>query len=244
MIPVLLSLLGTAQAADLHSGGGTAHTLDEAGGKLTLGVFRPWTIRAGKHTDVITTGLIGTILSPRLDVKHQIRAGEDGAIALVGGINMPTFALRLGRGWIYNESDRIPFALIGKLGVLATADITDNLQITGGLDLRIGIPFGAHDLTPRDFFFVDWALAPLSSAPATGVMKVQLDWSASERVHVSTTLMTQITDDNPEFIGRVFVNWGFTSWAAIGAGVFTNHDSRPNGYQHYWLPVGDFQLRF
>lgn len=240
----MIALVAAAFAADLHSGGGTAHTLDEAGGKITLGVFRPWTIRVGKNTDLITTGLIGPILSPRLDVKHQFRSGPDGAIALVGGLNMPTFALRLGRGWIYNESDRIPLAFIAKVGLLATADLNDTLQLTGGIDMRVGAPFGAHDLTPRDFFFIDWALAPLSSAPATSTWKMQLDWTPNRRVHVSTTLMTQFTNEDPEFIGRVFANWGFTDWAALGAGIFTHLDSRPDGYQHYWLPVADFQLRF
>ena len=241
----MIALLSMALAAPaLNSGGGTAHTLDEAGGKLTLGLFRPWTIRAGKNTDLITTGLVGTILSPRVDVKQQLSAGEDGAIALVVGANMPTLALRTARGWLYNDTDDLPFAVIGKLGVLATADIDSKLSITGGIDLRVGIPFGHSSITERDFFFVDWALAPLSDGPITSTWKIQADWDVSERVLVSTTLSTQLSRTGPEFQGRVFALWGFTKWAAIGAGVFTNHDLRPEGYRSYFLPVGDLQLRF
>ncbi len=228
---------------EVGGGGQTAHTLGQSGGTFAAGVFRPWTFAVTERTDLITTGLVGTFLSPRLDVKHAIVRQDDFSVAFEAGFAVPTPALALAEGWLYAGSEPTPFVLIAKAGARVTRDF-DDVRITGTGLLRGG--FATDELTPRDFFFVDWALAPAAEGPLLVVLGGQVDWVPSTRVQVSFSANTQFGGEGRgfELQNRLFGLWGFSEHAALGVGAFSHLDDRPDGYRFYFIPTGDFQVRF
>lgn len=242
MIALWTSLAFAVDGIEVGGGGSTAHTLGESGGTFAAGVFRPWTFAVSERTDLITTGLVGTFLSPRLDVKHGLVRQDDLAVAFEGGIAVPTPALLLAEGWLYTSEEPAPFALIAKAGLRVTGDF-DPVRVTGTALLRGG--FATGDLTPRDFFFVDWALAPAAEGPVLAVLGAQVDWVPSTRVQVSLSATTQLGGEGVfELQNRLFGLWGFSEHVALGAGAFSHLDARPDGYRFYFIPTGDLQVRF
>lgn len=246
MTVVVMLTLGTAAHAvdgiEVGGGGGTAHTLGESGGTVAMGVFRPWTYAVSERTDLITTGIIGTILAPRLDVKHAVVRQESLSVALEGGVTVPWPALRLARGWLYTEREGTPFALIAKAGARVTADAS-HVRVTGSVFLRGG--FATGELTPRDFYFVDWALAPAAEGPLLVTVGAQGDWLPTSRVQLSLGATAQFGGEGVfELQCRAFALWGFSEHAAVGAGYAGQLDARPDGYRFYAVPTGDVQVRF
>jgi hypothetical protein len=246
MIGLLLASQAFAvDGIEVGGGGGTAHTLGESGGTFAAGVFRPWTFAVSERTDLITTGLVGTFLSPRLDVKHAVVRNDGLSVAFEAGFAIPSPALALAQGWLYAASEPTPFAFIGKAGARVTGDLDRvPLRITGTALLRGG--FATAELTPRDFFFVDWALAPAAEGPFLFVMGGQVDWVPSTRVQVSFSATTQFGGEGRgfELQNRLFGLWGFSEHMALGVGAFSHLDERPDGYRFYFIPTGDFQVRF
>ena len=241
MISALLMTTAVA-APSLDTGAGTARTLGQADGRFAFGVFRPWSLALGERTELSTTGLIGTFIAPRLDVKQQLARTEDSALALVAGVAVPMTSLRLSKGWLYPDDAVIPFSAIGKLGILASVEL-DRLRVTAGADLRVGATAGPSSLSRRDLFFFDWAMAPLQEGPVTSTLKLQLDYHPTDRWLVTAELATQLVGTRPQYLGRVFGLWGFSGWGALGAGVFTNHIPRDLGYESYFIPGADLQFR-
>lgn len=245
MIALILALSASAHAVDgieVGGGGGTAHTLGESSGTVALGVFRPWTLAVNERTDLITTGIIGTLLAPRLDVKHALVREEDLAVAIEGGVAVPSPALRLARGWLYTESEGTPFALIARAGARVTGDV-EHFRLTGSAFLRGG--FATSELTPRDLYFVDWALAPAAEGPVLVTVGAQGDWLPTSRIQLSLGATVQLGGEGVvELQNRAFALWGLSEHAALGAGYFSHLDARPDGYRFYAIPTGDLQLRF
>jgi hypothetical protein len=251
----MIALLAAAFAAPVLDTGNTAHTLSQADSKLTVGVFRPLSIRVSDRTDLITTGVLGSLVSPRLDVKHRLvtqgpveAEGEEPrsnplTVSLIGGLNVPTPILTLGKGWIFGADDKIPLAFQAKVGVLASRQI-QRVRLTGGAELRAGAALGENDLTPRDFFFLDWALAPLVEGPVAGRFKLQADLQPVDPLLFTVELHMQITPVSTEFVSRWWAMAALGDHTAIGAGIYTQLDQRPNGLKSYFVPGADFQLRY
>ncbi|MBX2799145.1 MAG: hypothetical protein KTR31_15840 [Myxococcales bacterium] len=243
MIALFLSTSALAvDGIEVGGGGGTAHTLGESGGTVALGIFRPWTLALNERTDLVTTGIVGTILAPRLDVKHALVREETLSVAVEGGVAVPSPALRLARGWLYTETEGTPFALIARAGVRVTGD-AEHFRLTGSVFLRGG--FATGELTPRDLFFLDWALAPAAEGPVLATVGVRGDWLVTSRTQLSLEATVQLGGEGVvELQNRAFALWGFSEHAALGAGYFSHLDARPDGYRFYAIPTGDVQLRF
>lgn len=242
----MIALLAAALAAPALESGNTANTLSQADSKVTFGVFRPLAIRISDRTDLITTGVLGSLVSPRLDVKVRLAAqGEEDplTVSFVGGLNVPTPILTLAKGWTQGVDDRIPLAFQAKVGLLASRQI-QRLRLTGGASLRAGAALGANDLTPRDFFFLDWALAPLVDGPVAGHFKLQADLNPIDALLFTVELHLQATPQSTELVSRWWVNWGVSDHLALGGGIHTQLDDRPNGYKHYFIPGADLQFRY
>ncbi len=242
----MIALVVTALAAPALESGNTAHTLAQADGKLSFGVFRPWSIRIDERTDLITTGLLGSFLAPRVDLKRQLHAPTDElpvTLSLLVGADSPTPIANLSRGWLYGKEDRLPFALQVKAGLLVSRQ-WGRVRLTTGATLRAGFSTGPNDYTPRDFFFIDWVLAPLVEGPVALRLKLQGDWSATEALLFTGEIHGQLTQESFEIATRWFAAWGITDHLALGVGVATHLDRRPNGYRHYIAPLADLQFRY
>lgn len=253
----MIALLATALAAETNAttlelrspvleSGNTAHTLAQADSKLTAGVFRPIAIRLNDRTDLVTTGVIGSLVAPRVDLKRRLLTQSEEqplTTSLVVGLNVPTPALGLTGGWLYSESDALPLAVQAKAGVLASRQI-ERFRLTLGAELKLGVPFGANDYTPRDLWFFDWAMAPISEGPVAAHLKVQGDLLAIKSLLFTVELHLQANGASTEFVSRWFALFAATDHLAIGAGYFTHLDQRHDGYHHLFVPGADVQLRF
>ncbi|MCB9671956.1 MAG: hypothetical protein H6736_12965 [Alphaproteobacteria bacterium] len=242
----MIALVSLALGAPALESGNTAHTLAQADSKLTLGVFRPWSFRVDEKTDLVTTGVIGSLVAPRLDVKRRIYTqGDDVPLtaSFVAGVNSPTPVLNLAKGWVQGTADRLPFAMQLKAGLLASRQ-AGRARLTMGAELKVGVATGANDYTPRDLYFMDWALAPLVEGPIAAHLKLQGDLLATDSLLFTAELHLQATGSSTELASRWFALWGFSDHAAVGAGYFTHLDLRPDGYHHYFVPGADFQLRY
>lgn len=241
----LLTSLAFADGPALHSGN-TARTLSQSDSKLTVGVFRPLSIRVSDKTDLTTTGVLGSLLSPRLDVKHRLWTQSDERpvhLSFVGGATVPTPVLGLSKGWLYTEDAALPFAMMLKAGLLATRDV-GKAQITVGAELRAGFAAGDNDFTPRDLFWYDWSMAPISEGPVVGHFKVQADFAPADRLLLNAELHLQTGAGGTEMATRLFGTWAASDHVALGLGWYTLLDQRPDGYAFHYLPGADVQLRY
>lgn len=229
----------------LHNGGGTPFLYGADGGRVAFGVFQPVVLGLSDRVDLSTSGL-ATLVAPRADLKLLVAEGGDDdvgtGLAVTVGLGMPTPGLRLLRGFLFQESATIPYALVGKAG--ATAGLRAGRTTVGlGAELRAAVDTGPDDLRPTGLWFFDPMLAPLSEGPVAAVRGVCAVSLLQDDLLVKSDAHVQFGGQGTDAVGTMLIAWRPVPAFALAAGVAGTVESGDDGVDGWGVPIGDLWLR-
>lgn len=128
--------------------------------RASIGVFAPLTLRLADGVELRGHPLV-FLVAPNavLRVEHA----DLGGFRIAGeyGLSIPTFGMRLARGYLFSTAARIPVMAIPSLGVVASRGDPSGTVWSLSADVALRVRFGRDDLTPMD------APAPLEMVFAT-----------------------------------------------------------------------------
>ena len=238
------TLLGASPAqaqpstAPLTGFAGHAETLGRGNG--IVGVFRPLTIAASDKVDLSTSGL-ASLVAPRLDAKVNLIRDFGGAVAVTGGVGVPTVGLRLLRGTVLPSDPTLtvgPGVVVkgGIVGTLRNGDSATSL----GVELRTGGHTGT--LGAVDLPFVGQSLAPFLEGPVLRWRWVT-DIALRRNLVFTNDLAIQVGAGGPDALWRTFLLGG-TNHVAAGVGWAIADEELGWGRDSLGFPLADVQARW
>ena len=219
------------------------------------GNTRPWVLEEGEveygSTDGLRMGLgagrevitggLSSLVSPELMVSQNLLEGESFALAVHGGLGVPTFGLRLVQGMWFPGDVEIPWAVVGAAGVSA-AVTGKTLVYSGSVHARVGLPQDTGML-PMDHPWLDSNVVPLTEG-----------WGLTTRVRIAWLPKVggwEVSGDGriqwvggPDLGGRLLVHRGVTDHWALGLGVSGALDTMTDGPHGDVVPILDFKGRW
>ena len=243
MISVLwLSVALAGDDAGLQTGLGTPYTIGDGHG--AVGVFSPLVIGLGERTDLTTSGW-ASLVAPRVDLKHRLTDGDGVAVAVLGGLGVPSLGLSLLQGTILSSDPKQPVgaAAVFKAGVLAgvqPGDFTLSIGVEGRASLR-GAGWG---LESPGWFWLDPMLAPLTEGPVVRTRWV-VDWLPDPtRFAVRLDGWVQLGGLGPDWTQRLLLQYALGRNTAIGVGYAVAWERFAWGRDHQVQPLVDLRFRW
>lgn len=246
MISLLLSLCAASASEappSLRTGAGTPWT--EERGELSAGVFAPIRFGVGDGWELETTGLLGSLLSPRIAVKHTWINGEHLALGWTAGVTVPTLALRLLRGTAFPSETQIGLAAIAGAGLIVGWR-NDHLSTSLGFQARVGLTAGAFTLESPDLPWFDPMLAPLTEG-GVGALRLVLEWQSggpADRLALTSDSRVQIGGHGPDLNTRLFALLRLSRHLALGGGAAGSYETYAFGSAWQVMPLLDLQGRW
>ncbi len=140
----------SAIAAEAPSREPTLWALDSAytrpAGSWSIGVFAPGRYAFTDTLELEVPPLVSLVApTATLRVAHV----KSARFALTGeyGLSIPTFGLRLTRGYLFNsgaESGQIGWFVVPHAGLVATTPMGEKAELTGRASLAVGVPVGGE----------------------------------------------------------------------------------------------------
>jgi len=240
----LLALLAASPAlaqdsrAPLTGFAGHAETVGRGNG--IVGVFRPLTIAVSDNVDVSTSGL-ATLVAPRADVKVNLIRDVGIAVAVTGGIGMPTYGLRLLQGTAFPSDPTLTIGpgVVVKAGVIGTIRNGDS-AMSAGVELRTGGHTGTLDAV--DLYFASQSLAPFFEGPVLRWRWVT-DLALARHLVLTNDVALQVGAGGQDVLWRTFLLGGGTR-AAAGIGWAIADEELRWGRDSLGFPLADVQVRW
>ena len=195
------------------------------------GAISPWTPEVGawhygtteglrygiaEDTALITGGLSSTV-SPELLVLRQIYEEGSLALALSGGLGVPTFGMRLAQGMWFPEDVEIPWVVVVAGGLVAGWH-GEHLSLAAGVHERMVLPGQDAQILTMDHPWLDPVVAPLvhgwalSARVRAAWTQGAWEWSVDQRVS---------GPGGPDIDRRVIVHRDLGDRWSLGGGVAT-----------------------
>lgn len=137
-------------------------------GNYSVGIFNPLRIAVVDGFELEAHPLV-FLVAPNLNARFRLLGGPL-RLAAEAGLSLPTFGMRLTKGYLFptwaTSTNDIGWMLIPRAGVLLSGTVLEHSVWTARADAAVRIPLGPNSATPLDSF-----LAPLDillAAPLTG----------------------------------------------------------------------------
>ena len=241
MIWMLVSLAFAGDSKALYTGAGSPFVIGKGHG--AVGLFRPLTIGLSDKTQLKTTGL-ESLVSPQVDIKHQIWEGSDAGVSVIGGLGIPTLGLKLIQGTVLSSdpNQTVTFASVFKLGAVAGVR-QGAFRFSAGLEARAAAKAGQWGLESPGWFWLDPMLAPLTEGPVARTRVVVDCYPDNAPVGLTLETWVQIGGIGPDLESRLFGEWAPGRHVSLGLGLAAGSERFERGRDSQ-LWTGLFDLRF
>lgn len=241
MILLLASLAFAGDSKNLYTGAGSPFPIGK--NRVAFGLFRPVSIGLSDKTELSTTGL-ESLVAPQMDVKHQVWAGDNSGVAIVGGLGVPTLGLKMIQGTVLSSdpNQTVTFASVFKAGAIAGVR-QGSFRLSAGIEARAAAKAGQWGLEPPGWFWLDPMLAPLTEGPVLKTRVVIDCYPDNAPVGLTLDTWVQMGGIGPDLESRLFGEWALGQHVALGAGLAAGSERFERGRDsQVW--TGLFDLRF
>ncbi len=230
--------LAQQSTAPLTGFAGHGETVGKGNG--IVGVFRPLTFAVSDEVDLSTSGL-ATLVAPRLDVKVNLMRDFGSAVAVTGGVGVPTVGLRLLRGTALPSDPTLTVGpgVVVKGGLIGTIRNNDN-AMSLGVEVRTGGHTGTLDAL--DLPFAGQSLAPFFEGPVLRWRWVT-DLALARHVVLTNDVALQVGAGGQDALWRTFLLGGSPRFAA-GVGWAIADEELRWGRDSLGFPLADVQARW
>ncbi len=249
MIALLLASFAFAgdEPPPLRTGSHTPFVIGK--GHAAAGLFRPISLGVSEQTDLRAKNGLLTLVSPHLQVKHQLTEGDGLGFAVRGGLGVASGGL-----FLLKQAGVLSADPTVKTGMAATADVailtgyrSDVVDIGLSVEGRLGLRGSSWSHHSPGLFLADPALAPLTSGPQLRprlIVEVFPQIGKRPLLGLTADWMTQIGADGPDSSLRMLASYALSRRFVLAAGEIVAVESRPDGNKAFAMSLIDAQLRW